>query len=102
MYLLIAFMSVITPMSFSPEAEVADYSVSQGELTLSLNINGGKKLLLSDHSLYEIAPDDVNISSAWLSPVTIEVSSSGDPNYPEKLTNVDSGSSVRAKLLKSS
>ncbi len=69
------------------------------QLSLSLNINGGKKILLSDHSLYEIAPADVDTASVWLSPVTIEIQQSGDPDYPVKLVNLDANQSVKAKKL---
>ncbi|MFI5333986.1 MAG: hypothetical protein ACHQT8_02320 [Chlamydiales bacterium] len=72
------------------------------QLSLSLNINGGKRLLLSDHSLYEIAPSDVATASAWLSPSIIDVVPSGDPNYPDKLLNNDTGVGVKAKRVTSS
>jgi hypothetical protein len=71
-------------------------------LSLALNLNGGKKLLLSDHSLYEVAPSDVSISSAWLSPIDIQIVPSEDPNYPVRLINTDTGVGVKAKLLSTS
>jgi len=73
-------------------------SVKEG-LSISLNINGGKRLLLSDHTLYEVAPSDVATASAWLSPSLIQIVPSGDPNYPDKLINTDTGVGVKAKKV---
>ena len=71
----------------------------QKRIFLSLNINEGQKLLLSDQSLYEISPDDVNTAGGWLTPVRIEIAPSGDPQYPVFLTNTDSGSKVKARKV---
>lgn len=72
------------------------------QVSLALNINGGQKLLLSDRTIYEIAPDDVKTSSAWLTPFVVKIEPSGDPNYPVKLTNPNSGASVKARLVPAS
>jgi hypothetical protein len=74
----------------------------QKEVYLSLNIDNGKRVLLSDNSLYEIAPSDVVTTSAWITPFPIKITQSDDPEYPYKLTNTYSGSSVKAKLIKPS
>jgi hypothetical protein len=67
------------------------------EVFLSVNINNGQKLSLSDGSLYEIAPSDLVRSSAWITPFAIQITPSGDPDYPWKLTNPTTGSSVKGK-----
>lgn len=68
--------------------------------TISLQENrmNGTQLLLSNNELYEIAPTDRAQASSWLS-VIVTVSTSGDPNYPWKLTNTVTKTSVKGKLL---
>lgn len=68
-------------------------------LTLSININNGEKIQLSDGSLWEIAPSDVPTASSWLTPFPIKVLPSNDPNYPTQLVDVQSGSSVKARQV---
>ncbi|MBI3236840.1 MAG: hypothetical protein HYZ48_03970 [Chlamydiales bacterium] len=66
-------------------------------LFLSINIDGGKKLQLSDGTFWEIAPSDVATSSIWITPFPVRISNSTDPNYPFVLTNTISGVAVRAR-----
>lgn len=73
--------------------------VPYSTLSLSLNVNGGRKLLLSDQSLYEVSPDDIDTASAWLSPVTIEIRPSDNTNYPYRLVNKDAEQSVKARKV---
>ncbi|MBI2742520.1 MAG: hypothetical protein HYX48_01215 [Chlamydiales bacterium] len=68
-------------------------------LSLSLNVNGGRKLLLSDQSLWEVSPDDVDTASAWLSPVTIEIRPSDNPIYTSRLVNMDAEQTVKARRV---
>ena len=67
------------------------------QLSLSINIDHGQKLQLSDNSLWEIAPDDVSKAAVWITPFPVQISSSGDLNYPCLITDVNSGTSVRAR-----
>ena len=66
---------------------------------LSINIDNGNKLLLSDNSLWQVSPDDVSISGTWLTPVQIDIKSSNNPDYPCLLINTTSGSSVKARQI---
>lgn len=66
-------------------------------LTVSININSGKAIQLSDNSVYEIAPEDQTISAQWLGPIPIKVTNVSDPNYPFLLTNLHNHLSVKAK-----
>lgn len=68
-------------------------------LTLSINIDNGKKLELSDNSIWEIAPADISTAAVWITPFTIEITHSNDPNYPYLLTNKLSHASVKAKKI---
>src|SRR5579862_3339262 len=44
-------------------------------LSLSINIDHGRKLQLSDNSLWEIAPDDVSKAAVWITPFPVQISS---------------------------
>lgn len=64
---------------------------------LEENIRGGTYIRLSDGSLWNIHPSDTPITQGWITPVEIVVTQSGDPQYPYKLTNSLTGSSVKAR-----
>jgi hypothetical protein len=71
----------------------------QPELSLSINIDNGQKLRLSDNSLWEIAPNDVQTAAVWITPFPVQIKSSGDPDYPCLLVNLNSGMSVKARPI---
>ncbi len=73
----------------------------QTELSLSINIDNGQKLELSDNSLWEIAPGDVPTSAVWITPFPVKIAPSGDPNYPCLIINPNSGVSVKARRIPS-
>ncbi len=66
-------------------------------ITLEQNLQNGAQLVLSDGSIYEIAPTDRSKTTFWLTPVSITMSPSQDLAYPTLLTNTLTGVSVRAK-----
>jgi len=66
-------------------------------LKVSLNVEGGRLIQLSDNSVYEIAPKDREITSTWISAIPIKVESSNDASYPFYLKNLNSGVRVLAK-----
>lgn len=66
---------------------------------LSINIDGGKKLQLSDGSMWEVAPSDVAQSSSWVTPFPMQIVPSNDSNYPFLLVNKISGLSVKARKI---
>lgn len=68
-------------------------------LYLSLNIDGGKKLQLSDGRIFEVAPEDVQYTSLWITPFALLLKPSRDPDYPIMIVDRDSGTSVRAKEI---
>ncbi len=67
------------------------------QLTLSINIDQGQKLQLSDNSVWEIAPSDVPQAAVWITPFPVKIVDSNDPDYPVLLVNMNSGISVRAR-----
>lgn len=68
-------------------------------LSLSININNGKQLELSDGSLWEIAPNDIQTSAVWITPFPVKIVPSNDPDFPFLLVNANSGVSVKAKKV---
>jgi hypothetical protein len=74
----------------------------QPELSLSININNGQKLELSDNTLWEIAPDDVQTSAVWITPFPVKITSSGNSDYPCLIVNLNTGASVKARPVPSS
>ncbi len=74
----------------------------QSELSLSINIDNGQKIELSDNSLWEIAPSDVPTSAIWITPFPVKIIPSGDPDYPCSIVNLNSGVSVKARPSKPS
>ena len=61
------------------------------------SLNNGQFIRLSDGTLWEIHPGDRSITQSWISAVAINVVPSNDPNYPFRLTNSLTGSSVLAR-----
>jgi hypothetical protein len=72
------------------------------ELSLSINVDNGQKLQLSDNSLWEIAPNDIQTSAVWITPFPIKITPSHDPDYPCLLVNLNSGISVKARQIPAS
>jgi hypothetical protein len=69
------------------------------KLYLSVNLDGGRRLVLSDGTNYEINPQDVTTTAVWITPFPINVKPSGDINYPFTLTNGNTGVSVKARQV---
>lgn len=66
---------------------------------LSLNIDNGSKLQFSDGTTYIISPDDRIYTIYWITPFPVKFSQSGDEDFPTKITNVNTGTSVQGKLI---
>ncbi len=73
--------------------------IHERQLMLSLNIENGAKLELTDGSLYEIDPDDRIYSALWITPFKISLSESDDAEYPVRITNLQTGTSVNGKPI---
>lgn len=69
------------------------------QLFLSLNINDGQKLELSDGKTYEIAPEDRLYTMYWITPIPVMLGRSNDSQYPIRITNMNTGTSVNAKEI---
>lgn len=71
------------------------------DLTVEENLHGGKVLVLSDGSKWEIAPQDLHLSSSWILPVPMKVEKSNNQTYPYRITDINSQSSVLARPVPS-
>jgi hypothetical protein len=69
------------------------------QLFLSLNFAEGEKLELSDGSTYEIDPDDRIYSKYWITPFPIMLGESDNPEYPVKIMNMNTGTSVNGREI---
>ncbi|MBS0605407.1 MAG: hypothetical protein KF898_04455 [Parachlamydiales bacterium] len=69
------------------------------EIMLSINIEGGRKLQLSDGTMWEVDPNDVVQSSVWITPFPIRIVPSDSTDYPFLLVNKTSGVSVKARKV---
>lgn len=73
----------------------------ESQAVLQENLQSGRYIRLSDRTTWEINPDDTILTQGWITPAEILVSQSGDSNYPYKLTNSLTGSSVKAQRVTS-
>ena len=62
-------------------------------------LKGGKYVRLSDHSLWEIDPQDTPITQSWITVTEIKAKESGNQEYPYTLTNNLTGSVVKARRV---
>ncbi len=69
------------------------------ELYLSLNIENGSKLQLSDGSTYLISPEDRIYTVYWITPFPIRLGKSSDDEFPVKITNITTNTSVKGKEI---
>ncbi len=69
------------------------------QLYLSLNIEDGAKLELSNGSTYEIAPEDHLYTAYWITPFPVMLGKSDNPDYPVLITNMNTGTSVSGKQI---
>lgn len=72
---------------------------TQAQLFLSININNGQKIQLSDESIWEIAPNDTQTAAVWITPFPVKLVPSNDPDYPFLIVNTNTGISVKARKL---
>lgn len=67
-------------------------------LYLSFNYQQGSVLELTDGSCWAINPDDTNITSLWLIPMQIDITTTTkNPEYPFILKNLQTKQTVQAK-----
>lgn len=70
------------------------------KLSMRENLQGGKLLKLSDGSIWQVDPNDLNISRIWLFPFDVEITQ--DPYshaYPYKMKNLSTGTVINVRKL---
>jgi hypothetical protein len=75
---------------------VTAHSSKNTNSSLSLNINSqnGKQLILSDGTKWDVSPDDQKISSVWLTPIPLSITPNTSKDYPYTLMNQDSKNEI--------
>ncbi len=66
-------------------------------LFLSINIDNGQKIELTDGSIWEVDPEDYPTSQIWISPIPIKVVPSNNTDYPFLLVNKTTGVSIKVR-----
>lgn len=69
-------------------------------LTISINIGGGQKIVLSDNSVWEVAPEDQELASGWLGSNPVEISPSENKDFPFLMTNVRNRNAIKVRKSK--
>ena len=91
------YLTILFVLSSILIAELTEKLPEGSLLHLSINMNGGQRLLLNDDSLWEIDPEDVEISRLWLSPFPLQINLGGSDLYPYLIINIRSQKQVKAK-----
>lgn len=68
-------------------------------LSLSINIEDGRQIQLSDGSTWDVDPQDYHISKTWLMPIPIEIKPSGNRKYPDYLIDKNTQTKIRARKM---
>jgi len=71
----------------------------QKPLVLAENYHGGRVLQLSDGTIWEVAPEDVNYTGLWIMPFRVALGQSDNPIYPQTLTDLTTGTTVRVRQI---
>lgn len=93
------YLILATAFFFYPcHAEKTSEILPEGSLLhLEINMKGGHRLLLNDHSAWDIDPEDLEISRLWLSPFPLKITLGGSDLYPYLIINMQSQKKVKAK-----
>ncbi|MBS3903381.1 MAG: hypothetical protein KGZ30_03365 [Anaplasmataceae bacterium] len=70
---------------------------------LSQNIDGGRRLQLSDGSIWDVAPQDVVKANFWVLPFPLHFTDNEDPldkaDYPKIIVNDSTGVGVKVRVV---
>ena len=69
------------------------------ELTIEENRHGGKVLILSNKTMWEVAPQDVVITEIWIFPFPLEIQKSDNKTYPYYIVNKNSQTKILVRPL---
>lgn len=68
-------------------------------LSLNINIDNGRVLILNDGSYWEVAPEDRKISSFWLTPFPLEITPRDSQAFPFFILNITTQEKVKARQI---
>ena len=105
--ILSIFLLLIFSFSFAEEVkqnEVAFFGSSKKEVkpkkklvTISMVLEAGNFIELSDNSIWQVADDDTNTAEDWILPSDILLKEAKDKKYPYTLTNTATGQTIKVK-----
>ena len=100
------FLAAIFPLLASQGLKIEEIIAHENiqksqEISIEENLHGGKVLVLSDGSTWEVAPQDLTISQSWILPVPLKIEKSNNTSYPYRIINTNSNSSVLARPISS-
>jgi len=79
------------------ELKSSPQPAQQKTIYLSLIIDNGQKVQLSDGSVWEVDPTDIQRASLWVTAGALKIVPSGNPNYPCLLVDTSTGISIKVK-----
>ncbi len=74
----------------------ADVNYNQA-LTVAINVSGGEKIVLSDNSVWDVAPEDQSTAAGWIGSIAVELSASTNAAYPFNMTNMKTRVTIKVK-----
>ena len=99
--LYLALICTLLASGMKIEEVIAHENMQQQlDLTIDENLHGGKVIVLSDGSTWEVAPQDLNTSQSWILPTPLKVEKSNNPSYPYKITTIATGTSILVRPIK--
>lgn len=85
--------------TLTPGQKAADQQMeqkSEENLSISEVYEGGRKIKMSDGSIYDVDKNDSDVSGGWLGG-DVRIECQGNGQYPCKIHNKWTGSTVKAK-----
>ena len=81
------------------QASSSEASTTDSDLTIVENLHNGKVLKLSNGTLWEVAPQDVEITEIWIFPFPLKLEKSGNKQYPFYLVNLHSKTKILVRHI---
>ncbi|MGE0198095.1 MAG: hypothetical protein AB7N99_07505 [Simkaniaceae bacterium] len=100
-YLFLFCMSPLLAFKIEDVIAQEKKQEQQQDLTVDLNLHGGKVLVLSDGSTWEVAPQSLTTSQSWIFPAPLMIEKSGNSAYPCKIINKTTQSYVLVRPIAS-
>ncbi|MEM8727221.1 MAG: hypothetical protein AAGE99_00690 [Chlamydiota bacterium] len=104
---MLIFLAAIFPLIAFQDRKVEALAAAgairnEEEITIEENLHGGRVLVLSDGSTWEVAPQDLKTSRTWILAVPLKIEASRHPAYPHRLVNINSDTSILVRKIATS